>query len=69
MNTTKILLKLAFIGLLAATFGCESLFNDGVKGVALQVMQMQVTEVEQNNAQYALVLRQGDLVKLDVASE
>lgn len=42
---------------------------EGVNGVALQVMQMLATEVEQNDAQYALVLRQGDLVKLELASE
>jgi hypothetical protein len=42
---------------------------EGVKGVALKVMQLLASEVEQNEAQYALVLRQGDLVKLDMASE
>jgi len=40
-----------------------------VKGIALQVMQLLATEIGQNDAQYALILRQGDLVKLDVAAE
>ena len=42
---------------------------EGVQGIAIHVSQLQAVEVEDGDAIYALIVRQGDSVRLSVASE